>query len=109
ELAMAEARAEDEVLPAIIESEPELPPQPVKPAMKPAPAAGAEPEVDEEIADFVPAESLDDLLEEEERKKTKAKQLRRQLVFDEDAGEVVARRKRKRSRRQDFWDDEVDI
>lgn len=43
--------------------------------------------------------------EERERKKKEARQKKRRLVYDEKLGEVVAERRRKRSRRSDDWED----
>ncbi len=96
--------AEEEVLPAFIEPEPE-----------PAPVVAPQPELGEAerrrarpvfVADeeFPEPEEEEDF--EEKRKKSKVK--RRQLVFDEERGEVVAKRRRKGSRRANEWDDEVE-
>jgi len=43
--------------------------------------------------------------EAEEARREKARQRRRQLVFDEDAGRVVAKRRRKASRTRGNWDE----
>src|SRR5690606_30205641 len=43
-----------------------------------------------------------------QRKKKKDRQKRRQLVYDEKLGEVVARRRRKGRRSRDDWDDFLD-
>ncbi|MCA9889026.1 MAG: transcription termination/antitermination protein NusA [Anaerolineae bacterium] len=42
---------------------------------------------------------------EEQRSRKKGKNKRRQLVFDEDMGEVVSKRRRKGSRKRNEWDD----
>jgi N utilization substance protein A len=55
--------------------------------------------------DFVDSDDVDELAAHGEKK---AKQRRRQLVFDEDLGQVVARRKRKPGRVRDDWEDYVD-
>ena len=62
----------------------------------------AEIDFDEEEEDF----ELDEDLDQKSSKKKKRK--KRQLVYDEDAGRVVARRKRKGSRRRDDWEDFID-
>jgi len=56
-------------------------------------------------ADFVDGDDDDELTGQGEKK---AKQRRRQLVFDEDLGKVVARRKHKPGRARDDWEDYVD-
>jgi hypothetical protein len=55
--------------------------------------------------EFVEGDDVDELIAHGEKK---AKQRRRQLVFDEDLGQVVARRKRKPGRARDDWEDYVD-
>ncbi len=55
---------------------------------------------------YVPDEELDfDELDEEEARE-RAKQRRRQLVFDETAGRVVVKRRRKGGRRREKWVDQ---
>jgi hypothetical protein len=51
---------------------------------------------------------LEDELDDDKRGKKKGKRKKRQLIYDEDAGRVVARRKRKGSRRRDDWEDMID-
>jgi hypothetical protein len=69
---------------------------PEKPVERVAPSFFAEPEEDETFV----ADS---------KKRSQGKSRRRQLVYDEDAGEVVARRKRKSSRkRSSSYLDELD-
>ena len=46
--------------------------------------------------------------QDEERRRRDSKLKRRQLVFDEELGEVVAVRRRKRGRSRDEWDDYLD-
>jgi len=58
-------------------------------------------------------EDVDVLMEDgegkgEERKKKKDRQKRRTLVYDEDIGEVVSKRRRKGRRTRDDWDDYLD-
>lgn len=43
-----------------------------------------------------------------QKKKSKDRQKRRQLIFDEEVGEVVSKRRRKNRRAQDDWDDFLD-
>ena len=102
---------EEEVLPAIVEPEPEpevapvkAPPAAAKPEAAPEPAPAPERELAAQVYEPLPDESLDEFRTGQKDKKSK--QLRRQLVFDETAGKVVAKRKRKGSRkRQSFFDD----
>ncbi len=106
---------EVEAPPAIIE--PELP-VPAKKVVKEVytPLVEIEPEpVVEPELDLAPIASLNEPgIEDEEfrerEKDRKARERRRELVFDEDAGKVVAKRKRKGSRkRQSFYEyDEED-
>lgn len=105
ELAAAVAEtAEDEVLPAFIEPEPE--PEPVKPPKK-----AAKP-VPQEAVQVAPRTEpgaepvLDGDLEKVDRKRKKSK--RRELIFDEKRGEVVAKRKRKGSRIRGEWEEYLD-
>ena len=66
-----------------------------------------EPEFEEELEQ--PEGDLDSLNEQdEERKRRDSKLKRRQLVFDEELGEVVAVRRRKKGRDRDEWDDFLD-
>ena len=107
---------EDEMLPAIVEPEPEpevipvkAPPAAAKPEAAPEPAPAPERELAAQVYEPVSDENIDDFRTGQKDKKSK--QLRRQLVFDETAGKVVAKRKRKGSRkRQSFFDmDEEEI
>ncbi|MEL6151260.1 MAG: transcription termination factor NusA, partial [Chloroflexota bacterium] len=76
-------------------------PTPPKPAREPEPESEPEPTFDE--LDFDDADDFDD--DEEGRGKKKGKKKRRQLVFDEDSGRVVSKRKRKGNRSRDNWED----
>lgn len=53
-------------------------------------------------------EEFDDDSDDEQRGKKKGKKKRRQLVYDEDAGRVVSKRKRKGSRARDDWEEFID-
>ncbi|NLE46240.1 MAG: transcription termination/antitermination protein NusA [Chloroflexi bacterium] len=65
----------------------------------------AEPEgLDLELA----VDEDDDLLNLREPSSSKKRQRRRELVFDENTGQLVARRQRKGSRRSHEWDDFID-
>jgi N utilization substance protein A len=70
----------------------------VKPARKPLIIRARVEEEEEEPV-------LENEEETEVRKRQKSKHKRRELVFDEDRGQVVARRRRKGSRRRDEWED----
>jgi hypothetical protein len=72
--------------------------EPVRP--EPSVAEEAEP-FGEELLDLLPGDDETD----EKLAKEKAKSRRRQLVFDEDLGEVVVKRRRKASRRRGEWED----
>lgn len=55
---------------------------------------------------YVPEPSLDELYEDEvdeELARERARQRRRQLVFDEDAGRLITKRRRKGSRKRERW------
>jgi len=95
------AEAEGEV---VAEAEaPATEAEPAKPEAAPVPAV-AEQAVEpfsEELVDLYPADEEAD----EKLAKEKAKRRRRQLVFDEDLGEVVVKRRRKASRRRAEWED----
>jgi len=84
-----------------------------------APAAEAEAEVVPQVAvepelELVPAVELEWVEEEEEedelgpgkKGKKKGRGKKRELVFDENLGEVIARRKRKPGRQRGEWDEE---
>ncbi|MBZ0298800.1 MAG: transcription termination factor NusA [Anaerolineae bacterium] len=78
-----------------------------------AAASRAKPRKEEVAFEEVESEDDDDFDFEgpgtdAERKKKKDRQKRRQLVFDEKSGEVVARRRRKGGRTRDDWDDFLD-
>lgn len=105
--------ADDEPLPAFVEPEleVEVEEEPVQ-----APEAAIVEEAPEEekspepyVAPVQPARVFED---EEfaggEKKDKKGKSRRRQLIFDEDAGKVVARRKRKGSRRRPSYMDDIE-
>lgn len=119
ELAVAEAVAEE----ALVEIEPEAAEEVVPTEASPEPEEEPEPEPADIIDDL--SQSLVKQKEEKEAKRKKAKVViveepapepvapeapkrkrkGRQLVFDEDAGEVVIKRKRKGSRGRDDWED----
>jgi transcription termination/antitermination protein NusA len=61
--------------------------------------------VEEEVVEWSDEDGED---EEDEEKKRKAWHKKHAMVFDEKAGKVVAKRKRKPSRRQDIWEMEED-
>jgi hypothetical protein len=92
---------EEEALPAFVEPEPEAAPAPTRgddlPRRKPPVKAAEGEDAFEEEGEGtdVPA------------KKGKGKKKKRQLFFDEDRGEVVAKRNRKGSRQRD-WEDYLD-
>lgn len=47
----------------------------------------------------------DDDISDDKKRDRKEREKRRQLVFDEDTGQVYAKRRRKGSRKRDMWDD----
>lgn len=122
---LAEARARETDQAAANTMAAELEPQPVAAAEAALPVA---PEVVEPAAEMATAEAAtvaaeeavevawQETFQEEESeesgegppKKGKKKRKKRQLVFDEDLGEVVARKQRKPGRRADRWEREVD-
>ncbi len=57
-----------------------------------------------------PVEEFDDfdIDESDDKGKKKGKKKKRQLVYDEDAGRVVSKRKRKGGRARDTWEDFID-
>ncbi len=81
----------------------------VAPELEVEPEPESEPEVEVPIMWIEDGEE-DDELEEGERRSVKEKERRkkRQLVYDEDLGEVVARRRRKPGRQRDEWEDFLD-
>lgn len=81
------------------EAEAELVEVELKPVPELEPSLLRSPDWPEEAEEFDPDE--DKRLKELEKKK--AKQKRRRLVFDERLGEVIAERRRKRSRQGDDW------
>ena len=96
-----EIEEQEELLPAFVE--PELEPVPPidrteKPRAKERKSRFKEP--DEEVFD---EDELDG-----STKRRKSKRKRRQLVFDEERGEMVAKRRRKGSRQRGEWDDYID-
>ncbi len=93
---------EEDVLPAFVEPEPELVP-PGDLEEKPRAKPPRKPRFDE------PEEALFEEGElDESTKRRKSKRKRRQLVFDEERGEVVAKRRRKGSRQRGEWDDFIE-
>jgi len=96
-----EIEEQEELLPAFVE--PELEPvPPIDRAEKPRPKERKSrfKEPDEEVFD---EDELDG-----STKRRKSKRKRRQLVFDEERGEMVAKRRRKGSRQRGEWDDYID-
>ena len=97
---VAEVDDEEDMLPAIVEPEP-------------LPEPTAEPVSETEQPRRRPRPAPEPLFEDEEEdsdtKRKKSMRKRRQLVFDEERGEVVAKRRRKGSRKRDEWDDLVDL
>lgn len=88
---------ESEVVP-----EPELEPEMSEPK---ADAPASEAEFEQMLADF-DYEDGDELYESgEARARKKGKNKRRQLIYDEESGEVVSKRRRKSSRKRNEWDD----
>jgi N utilization substance protein A len=73
------------------------------PAIEPEPEPESEPEV---AIKWYAGDEDDDFEEVEDRKKRQRR--KRQLVYDEDLGEVVARRRRKPGRERDEWEDYLD-
>lgn len=92
-------------------SEEEVPPAFVEP--EPVPAAPLSPEAEErrkEAARRKPVKELDEVeFEEDEvevgRRQKKGKRKPRELIFDEERGRVVARKRRKGGRRREEWED----
>ena len=111
----AEAEEEPEVIPSAFGDEPETPEEiepilPVAEEAKPARKADDTYAYEEEY-DEDEDEDIDDLFEssrQTNRKKKKDRQKRRQLIYDEDLGEVVAKRRRKGKRSRDDWDEFLD-
>lgn len=60
---------------------------------------------DEEEEEFEDLEDLDEEGEDDQEEKDRSKQRRRVVEFDPELGEVIVRRRRKPSRRQDEWED----
>jgi N utilization substance protein A len=60
---------------------------------------------DEEEEEFEDLEDLDEEDEDDQEEKDRSKQRRRVVEFDPELGEVIVRRRRKPSRRQDEWED----
>lgn len=98
---VAEAEAEIEAAEAIPDVA-EVMPAPEREKVKPA----AVPDLEEPVYDLEDTD-LEDL--DEKAAKEHQKRRRRQLVFDENLGEVVSRRRRKASRSKDEWDDTTEF
>ncbi len=83
-------------------------PEPRTPARRVFRKVRPEPEFEEDLEE--PEGELDEVTNEqdEERKRQESRRKRRQLVFDEDLGEVVAVRRRKKGREREEWDDFLD-
>ena len=105
------ADEEDEVVPAAVADEileEPIPPlldedgKPIRPKRRKSEARPKEVQIVEDDNEFL------DGSDEDPREKEKAKLKRRQLVFDEDRGEVVAKRRRKGSRKRDDWEEFLD-
>lgn len=79
------------------------------PELELEPAPDSEPEVEAPIAWIEDGEEGEEA-EDSDRRSVKEKERRkkRQLVYDEDLGEVVARRRRKPGRQHDKWEDFLD-
>jgi N utilization substance protein A len=95
----------------------------VKDAFADEPVVGAAPKVKEPVPGRIAGdadeededeEDIDALLTDEDgekgesKKKKKDRQKRRHLIYDEDIGEVVSKRRRKGGRSRDDWDDYLD-
>ncbi len=121
---LPEPTVEEPVPPAILEAEPvailgeeEVPPAIVEPGPEPEPElepARFTPPPQPEFVSY-PFDEVETLEFEDDEfeggpakgRKRKSKERRRQLVYDEEVGKVVAKRKRKGSRRRgDYWDEE---
>jgi transcription termination/antitermination protein NusA len=95
--------SEDEaVLPAFVEPEPEIVP-PGDLDEESRPKVARKPRFDEPEEEVFEEGDVD-----ESTKRRKSKVKRRQLVFDEERGEVVAKRRRKGSRQRGEWDDFIE-
>jgi hypothetical protein len=104
EVAPLTEEADEGALPAFVEPETAFAPVLPEPATKEDKAVRKPPvrrPLDEEEEEPV----LENEEEIEERKRQKSKLKRRELVFDETRGQVVARRRRKGSRKRDEWED----
>lgn len=104
EAAVAEVEAEAEAEPKVEEPEAKVP---VAEAKGPDAAAA----VLEPVPEVVFEEDEDTEFDEEERLQDRKKRKKRQthlLVYDEEAGEVVSRKRRKKGREQPEWEDYID-
>ncbi len=103
---IADVAEDEEVLPPIIEPEPEAEPgtEPRKSKPRGRRKTVPAPETFDEEELFEEESELDD-----NRERKQAKRKRRQLIYDEERGEVIARRRRKRGRKRDEWEDLIDI
>lgn len=104
-----EAEAE-EAEPAEVQAAPEAEPE-AEVETEPAPPATSEAEEEEpEQVDWQELIEEDEAFEEVARasKKGERKRKQRRLVFDEELGEVIARKRRKPGRRQDRWEREIE-
>jgi N utilization substance protein A len=96
---------ETEILPAFIEPEPEV----VRPARPPVAEEEESHRRPPKPARTVEREDRlfsEDVEVDPETKRSKSKKKRRELVFDEDRGEVVAKRRRKGSRKRSEWEED---
>lgn len=120
---IAEAE-EDEIVPDAFADVPPI--EPVAP--QPVPAAPMSPLEVDDVKTRKPGKKFEDEIDEfeyeeedfdvyalggkegkknkEKKKKAKERQQRRQLIFDEEIGQIIAKRRRKGSRGQGGWDDE---
>jgi N utilization substance protein A len=102
--------AAEKPLPPVAEetvAAPEVVPEPVEEESAPV-QVGVSQEaayVFEAIETTPEEEEGEDDKDQEERERKRERRLRRRLVFDEAAGEVVARRQRKRGRVEEEWDE----
>jgi len=110
EIELAEEQLDGPISPLYEEPPEELLISVPEPAAKPEPQPVSEPQVEKQPVRKAPPISLARQVEDDEfpaKKKGKGKRKRRQLVFDEDAGAVVTRRKRKRGQESE-WDEYLD-
>src|SRR5690606_6985177 len=103
----------EELPPAFVEPEPEPEPERAPVGVRLEPVLQPEPSEDDDAPRRKPrretAEPVPDEEEVElEDKPKRGKKKKRQFVYDEDRGEVVAKRRRKGSRARGEWDEYLD-